>query len=175
MRNADLLLAGLASVVWGTIYLVATRWLPQGYPLTVSLIRALPAGLLLLVLERELPKGVWLSRVVVLGGLNFPLFWSLLFVSAYGLPGGVAAAVNALQPVFVVALSWLLLGAPLRPSPVAAALGGVLGRSSGPSTRCRARRAVTRPRVSAPERKRRRPAPGRCRPAPSTRSSARRK
>jgi probable blue pigment (indigoidine) exporter len=127
MRNADLLLTGLASVIWGTIYLVTTRWLPQGYPLTVSLIRALPVGLLLLVFVRELPKGVWLSRVLVLGGLNFSLFWSLLFVSAYRLPGGLAATVNALQPVFVVVLSWLLLRAPLRSSAVAAALGGVLG------------------------------------------------
>ena len=32
MRNADLLLAGLAAVIWGTIYLVTTEWLPQGYP-----------------------------------------------------------------------------------------------------------------------------------------------
>lgn len=41
MRKADLLLAGLAAVIWGTIYLVTTEWLPQGYPLTTSLIRAL--------------------------------------------------------------------------------------------------------------------------------------
>ena len=48
MRNADPLLTGLAAVIWGTIYLVTTEWLPQGYPLTTSLIRALPAGPLLL-------------------------------------------------------------------------------------------------------------------------------
>src|SRR5579871_1876622 len=93
-RVADLLLTALAAVIWGTVYLVTTRWLPQGYPLTVSLIRALPAGLLLLAFVRELPKGVWLFRVLVLGGLNFSLFWWLLFISAYRLPGGVAATVN---------------------------------------------------------------------------------
>ena len=126
-RLADLLLTGLAAVIWGTVYLVTTRWLPQGYPLTTSLIRALPAGLLLLAFVRELPKGVWLFRVLILGGLNFSLFWWLLFISAYRLPGGVAATVNALQPVFVVALSWALLGAPLRWGAVGAALGGVVG------------------------------------------------
>jgi probable blue pigment (indigoidine) exporter len=126
-RIADLFLTGLAAVIWGTVYLVTTRWLPGGYPLTTSLIRALPAGLLLLAFVRELPKGVWLFRVFVLAGLNFSLFWWLLFISAYRLPGGVAATVNALQPVFVVPLSWLLLGAPLRWATVGAALGGVVG------------------------------------------------
>ena len=126
-RLADLVLTGLAAVIWGTVYLVTTRWLPQGYPLSTSLIRALPAGLLLLAFVCELPKGVWLFRVLILGGLNFSLFWWLLFISAYRLPGGVAATVNALQPVFVVALSCALLGAPLRWGAVGAALGGVMG------------------------------------------------
>jgi probable blue pigment (indigoidine) exporter len=27
-RNADLLLTGLAPVIWGTTYLVTTEWLP---------------------------------------------------------------------------------------------------------------------------------------------------
>jgi probable blue pigment (indigoidine) exporter len=47
-------------------------------------------------LVRELPKGIWLIRVLFLGGLNFSIFWPLLFVSAYRLPGGVAATINAL-------------------------------------------------------------------------------
>jgi probable blue pigment (indigoidine) exporter len=114
-------------VIWGTTYLVATEWLPQGRPLTVSLIRALPAGLLLLAWVRELPTGIWLLRVFVLGALNFSIFWTLLFVSAYRLPGGVAATINALQPLFVIALARLLLGAPMRLAAVAATLGGVVG------------------------------------------------
>jgi probable blue pigment (indigoidine) exporter len=127
MRNADLLLTGLAPVIWGTTYLVTTAWLPQGYPLTTSLIRALPAGLLLLAFVRQLPRGIWIPRVFILGGLNFSIFWSLIFVSAYRLPGGVAATVNALQPLFVIVLSRLLLGAPMRWSAIVATLGGVLG------------------------------------------------
>jgi probable blue pigment (indigoidine) exporter len=127
MRNADLLLTGLAPVIWGTTYLVTTEWLPPGYPLTTSLIRALPAGLLLLAFVRRLPRGIWILRVFILGGLNFSIFWSLIFVSAYRLPGGVAATVIALQPVFVIVLSRLLLGAAMRWSAVAATLAGVLG------------------------------------------------
>src|SRR5262249_53725620 len=102
-------------------------WLPQGYPLTTSLIRALPAGLLLLAFVRRLPRGIWIVRVFILGGLNFSIFWSLIFVSAYRLPGGVAATVIALQPVFVIVLSRLLLGAAMRWSAVVATLAGVLG------------------------------------------------
>ncbi|MBV8794896.1 MAG: EamA family transporter [Hyphomicrobiales bacterium] len=127
MRDADLLLTGFAPVIWGTTYLVTTEWLPQGYPLTTSLIRALPAGLLLLAFVRRLPRGIWILRVFILGGLNFSIFWWLIFVSAYRLPGGVAATLNALQPLFVIVLSRLLLGAPMRWSAVVATLGGVLG------------------------------------------------
>jgi probable blue pigment (indigoidine) exporter len=127
MRNADVLVTGLAPVIWGTTYLVTTGWLPQGYPLTTSLIRALPAGLLLLAFVRRLPRGIWILRVFVLGGLNFSIFWSLIFVSAYRLPGGVAATINALQPLFVIVLSRLLLSAPMRWSAVVATLGGILG------------------------------------------------
>jgi probable blue pigment (indigoidine) exporter len=127
MRNADLLFTGLAPVIWGTTYLVTTEWLPQGYPLTTALVRALPAGLLLLAFVRRLPRGIWILRVFVLGGLNFSIFWSLIFVSAYRLPGGVAATLNALQPLFVIVLSRLLLSAQMRWSAVVAALGGVLG------------------------------------------------
>lgn len=52
---------------------------------------------------------------------------SLLFVSTYRLPGGVAATVGAFQPLIVVALSPLVLGTPLRPRALAAAAVGVLG------------------------------------------------
>jgi len=136
MRSADLALTALGPMIWGTTYLVTTDLLPQGYPLTTAFLRGLPAGLLLLAYVRELPRGIWILRVFILGGLNFTIFWSLLFVSAYRLPGGVAATINALQPLFVIVLSRLLLGAPMRPSAVIATLGGVLASafsSCGPT------------------------------------------
>ena len=55
------------------------------------MLRALPAGLLLLLFVRQLPQGVWWPRVFLLGALNFSVFWAMLFVAAYRLPGGVAA------------------------------------------------------------------------------------
>ncbi len=83
-RNVDLLLTAIAPAIWGSTYLVTTELLPQGYPWTVAMLRALPAGLLLLVIVRQLPKGIWWSRVLILGALNFTIFWWLLFVAPIG-------------------------------------------------------------------------------------------
>lgn len=126
-RSTDLLLTAIAPAIWGSTYIVTTELLPQGYPMTVALLRALPAGLLLLLLVRRLPWGCWWGRSLVLGALNFSFFWAMLFVSAYRLPGGVAATVGAVQPLIVIALSRPLLGTPIRPLAVAAAMAGICG------------------------------------------------
>ena len=123
----DLMLTALAPAIWGSTYLVTTQLLPQGYPVTVSLLRALPAGLLLLAWTRRLPAGRWWARAFVLGALNFTLFWIMLFVSAYRLPGGVAATLGAVQPLLVVFLARLFLGTPVRLRAVLAAVAGVIG------------------------------------------------
>ena len=95
--------------------------------MTVALLRALPAGLLLLAFARRLPQGVWWLRVFILGALNFSVFWSMLFVSAYRLPGGAAATVGAVQPLVVVFLAASVLGSALRPASVLGALTGLAG------------------------------------------------
>jgi probable blue pigment (indigoidine) exporter len=46
-RGSDLLLTALAPAIWGSTYVVTTLMLPQDYPLTVAMLRALPAGFLL--------------------------------------------------------------------------------------------------------------------------------
>jgi probable blue pigment (indigoidine) exporter len=101
--------------------------LPDGYPLTVAALRALPAGLLLLAMTRKLPPRDWLGRVFILGALNFAIFWGFLFVAAYRLPGGAAATLGALQALMVIGFSRWLLGIPVLGVSVAAALFGVLG------------------------------------------------
>ncbi len=101
--------------------------LPQGYPLTVAMLRALPAGLLLLLAVRQIPHGIWWLRSAILGALNFSIFWALLFVAAYRLPGGVAATLGAIQPLIVILLARALLGTPVRGLAVLAALAGIGG------------------------------------------------
>lgn len=126
-RNADLLLTAIAPAIWGSTYLITTELLPQGYPLTVAMLRALPAGLLLLLIVRQLPRGIWWGRVFLLGALNFSVFWWLLFVAAYRLPGGVAATVGAIQPLIVILLARGLLGSPIRALSIVAAIAGMAG------------------------------------------------
>ena len=125
--RTDLLLTALAPAIWGSTYIVTTQMLPAGYPMTVAMLRALPAGLLLLLLVRQLPQGIWWLRVFILGALNFSFFWAMLFVAAYRLPGGVAATVGAVQPLIVVFLARMVLGTRLRIVAVAAALAGIAG------------------------------------------------
>ncbi|MCF2130773.1 EamA family transporter [Strepomyces sp. STD 3.1] len=103
-------LTALAPVSWGTTYAVTTEFLPPDRPLFTGLARALPAGLLLLALARVLPRGAWWGKAAVLGALNIGAFFPLLFLSAYRLPGGMAAVVGSVGPLFVVGLSALLLG-----------------------------------------------------------------
>ncbi len=124
---ADVVMTGIAPAIWGSTYIVTTSFLPQGYPMHVAMLRALPAGLLLLLLVRKLPFGIWWGRAFILGALNFAFFWAMLFVSAYRLPGGVAATVGAVQPLIVIALSRLFLGRYIRALTIVAGLIGMAG------------------------------------------------
>ncbi len=119
--------AALAPVAWGTTYLVATELLPEGRPLSAAALRALPAGLLIAALFRRLPEGIWWWRAFVLGTLNIGLFFALLFAAAYRLPGGVAAAVGAVQPLVVSLLAVPLLGERFGWGKASAGALGVLG------------------------------------------------
>ena len=127
-RTSDLILTAIAPAIWGSTYLVTTELLPAGYPITISLLRALPAGLLLLVLVRQLPSNaeMW-AKVFILGAFNFSIFWWLLFIAAYRLPGGTAATLGALQPLIVIFLAQIFLGSKTHAISIAAAIAGIGG------------------------------------------------
>jgi probable blue pigment (indigoidine) exporter len=120
-------LTAIAPASWGTTYLVTTEFLPPGYPLTSTVIRALPAGLILLAITRRLPHGVWIWRSLLLGTLNIGAFNALLFVAAYRLPGGVAATLTSVQPLLVTGLAFPLLGEKPTRWRLGWALVGVVG------------------------------------------------
>jgi probable blue pigment (indigoidine) exporter len=85
------LLTAFAPAAWGTTYLVTERLLPPDRPLLSATLRALPTGLVLLAVTRRLPRGDWWWRAALLGLCNIGLFFPLLFLAAYRLPGGLAS------------------------------------------------------------------------------------
>lgn len=103
------LLTAIGPIVFGSTYWVTREFLPADSPLWGSAIRALPAGLVLLLIVRRLPRGVWWWRSVVLGTLNMGLFFCLVYVAAQLLPSSVAASVTSVAPLMIAAFAWLIL------------------------------------------------------------------
>jgi probable blue pigment (indigoidine) exporter len=124
----DRLWTMLAPVSWGTTYVVTATLLPPDRPLLAALLRALPAGLLVLLFVRRLPPSpIWWWRFLALGVVNFAAFFPLLFYAAYRLPGGVAATLGTVQPLMVAGLAWLVLRTRTPVPQLLAALAGVGG------------------------------------------------
>ncbi|WP_230655634.1 EamA family transporter [Psychrobacter sp. I-STPA10] len=105
---SNLLLTALAPILWGTTYIVTTQFLPPDRPLMAAVIRVLPAGLLLTVFFRQLPQGRQWWQMLLLAFLNISCFQAMLFISAYRLPGGIAAVVGSLIPLIIMILMWAI-------------------------------------------------------------------
>lgn len=123
----DSLVTAIAPAIWGSTYLVTTQMLPPDSPLLASAVRALPAGLLLLLFCRQLPSGVWWLRALILGALNIGAFFYFLFVAAYHLPGGVAALVMSSQPLIVLLIGAAFLSQKVLKIQLLACLVGCVG------------------------------------------------
>jgi probable blue pigment (indigoidine) exporter len=103
------LCAAIAAAIWGTTYIMAALVLPAN-PVFCAAVRSLAGGFALLLLSPRLPTRDWVARVVLLGTLNCGIFFSLFFVSAERLPGGIAGTLQSLGPIFVVLIAWPVLG-----------------------------------------------------------------
>ncbi|EOW3709752.1 EamA family transporter [Vibrio fluvialis] len=120
-------LTAIAPIVWGSTYIVTTEALPPESPLIASTIRSLPAGVLLVLISRAWPTGLWWLRMAVLGFLNIGLFFYCLFFAATYLPGGMASMVMSIQPVIVMIMSWYLLRANFSSQQLIGSGLGILG------------------------------------------------
>ncbi|VEH28757.1 Uncharacterized inner membrane transporter yiJE [Cellulomonas fimi] len=121
------LLTAVAPLTWGTTYYVTKHALPADFPLWGSVLRALPAGLVLLLLVRRLPRGAWWWRSLVLGTLSMGAFFALIYVAAQLLPSSVASTVMATSPVVMMLVAWALLAQKPRALGLAGAGLGVVG------------------------------------------------
>jgi len=127
-RNAGRFIGtAIGPMLWGTTYVVFVQTLPTDHPILISALRALPAGLLMLLLVRRLPPLRILFPVTVLALTNIGLFFALLLISAARLPGGITATLAACQPLLVALLAWPLLGRRPRMGQIGLAVLGMAG------------------------------------------------
>jgi len=117
----------VAPIAWGSTYIVTEQFLPPDRPLFAATVRALPVGLVLLAYRRRLPHGDWWWKAIVLGLCNIGMFFPLIFLAAYHLPGGLAATLQASSPLAVMAIAWLVIGERAGVVRVAAAVVGLVG------------------------------------------------
>jgi len=122
-----ILITLLGPMLWGTTYAVFTETLPVSHPLLTGAMRALPAGLILLMLNPRIPPLEALKRHAAIGLTNIAIFFALLFVAASRMPGGLAATLGAIQPLVVILVSGWLIGRAPHPVQIAAGIAGVLG------------------------------------------------
>ena len=119
-----ILVTAIAPIAWGSNYFVTRHFLPPDAPLWGALLRALPAGLILLLLARRLPRGSWWWRSLVLGTLNVGAFFVLIYVVSQRLPSGIASTIMATSAAALLLLAWPLLGErPTRFGVIGAAVG----------------------------------------------------
>jgi len=121
------LVTAVAPLAWGTTYLTTESLLPPGRPLLSAAVRALPAGLVLVLARRRLPKGAWWWRAPLLGICNIGLFFPLLFLGATHLPGGLASTLQATSPLVMMAFAYVLLHERAGAARVGAAVAGLCG------------------------------------------------
>lgn len=121
------LLTAIAPITWGASYLVTRQLLPADSALWGAVLRALPAGLLLLLITRTLPRGAWWWRAALLGTLNIGAFFVLVYVAAQLLPSSIASMLMAVSPAVMLLLAWPLLAERPRALSVIGAGLGFLG------------------------------------------------
>jgi probable blue pigment (indigoidine) exporter len=117
----------VAPVTWGATYFVTREFLPVSVPLWGGVLRALPAGLLLLAMRRRRPHGSWWWKSLVLGALNMGAFFALVYVAAQLLPTSIASTVMATSSMAIMLIAWLVLAERPRPLAVVGACVGIAG------------------------------------------------
>ncbi|WP_462146955.1 DMT family transporter [Pseudoalteromonas gelatinilytica] len=106
----NILLAMIPAFLWGTTYAVTKYATPDWPPLLLGALRALPAGLLLLLLKPSLPtRSQWLS-LLTLGAVNIALFFAFIFIMAVNLPAAIAGVGMVSVPVVALLYAWLSKG-----------------------------------------------------------------
>ena len=113
-------------ILWGTSYAVIGIYLTDIPAPWLALLRALPAGLLLLMLKPKL-YSLPLSQLVLISLGNIALFFPLLMTAIYLLPGSVAGTLGATFPLVMMLFNWLIYKVTPNPIKLLSALIGLIG------------------------------------------------
>lgn len=114
----NIILAMIPAFLWGTTYAVTKYATPDWPPLLLGALRALPAGLLLLLLKPSLPTRSQWPSLLTLGAVNIALFFAFIFIMAVNLPAAIAGVGMVSVPVVALLYAWLAKGQ--RPAKVQA-------------------------------------------------------
>lgn len=126
-RLGWILFTAIAPIAWGSSYVVTRQLLPEDAPLWGGLLRALPAGLILLAISRRLPTRSWWWRSLVLGALNVGGFFVLIYIAGQRLPSGLAATLMSTSALVMMLFAWGMLRQKPRMVAVLGALVGLVG------------------------------------------------
>lgn len=121
-----MLLAALAPMLWGSTYAAVGLFLTEMPPIWVAVWRALGAGLFLWLFVRRMPR-MHLGKVFILGFFNISLFFILLMMAAYRLPGSVAGTLGATLPLLLIVIQWLAQGKTPQLKATLSAVVGLVG------------------------------------------------
>jgi len=122
-----ILIAAIAPIAWGSVYFVTRNFLPAGIPLWGGVYRALPAGIVLLLIARRLPHGSWWWKSIILGLLNVGGFFALIYLAGTLLPSSLAATLMSASAGAMLLFGWAFLAQRPTLMAVAGAVIGVVG------------------------------------------------
>jgi len=112
--------------LWGTSYAVIGSYLTDIPAPWLALLRALPAGIILLALK---PKRCTLplSQMLLISLGNIALFFPLLMCAIYLLPGSDAGTLGATFPLVMMLFNWLIYKVKPNITRLACAIVGLIG------------------------------------------------
>jgi drug/metabolite transporter (DMT)-like permease len=128
---SDLGVRALFVVLWSSAFVAAIFGTAVVPPLLLTFCRFVAAGLLLTLIalgsRARWPRGRLLAHVAVTGLLMQAMQFGSFYVAVgSGLPGGVVALVQGLNPVIIALLAGTVLGEPITPTQwVGFGIGGV--------------------------------------------------
>jgi len=100
----------IPAFLWGTTYAVTKYATPDWPPLLLGALRALPAGLLLLLLKPSLPTRSQWPSLLTLGAVNIALFFAFIFIMVVNLPAAIAGVGMVSVPVVALLYAWIVKG-----------------------------------------------------------------